>query len=55
MPEKEQITKGILDLLVAIADKEKRTAIEKREYGDAAVAAFLEGMFKEASKSIKDC
>ena len=55
MPEKDEITKGILDLLATIADREKKHAIDKREYGDAAVAAVLEGMFKEARKSIKDC
>ena len=55
MTEKNEITKGILDLLVQIADKEKKNAIDKREYVDAAVATILEGMFKEARKSIKDC
>ncbi len=32
MPEKDEITKGILDLLAAIAGDEKKHAIDKREY-----------------------
>jgi hypothetical protein len=55
MPEKEKITKGILELLAEIAAREKKKAVNKDEYVDAFVAQFLESMFKEASKSIKDC
>ena len=55
MPEKDEITKGILDLLAEIAAREKKKAINKDEYLDAAIATVLEIWFKEARKSIKDC
>jgi hypothetical protein len=55
MPEKEQITKGILELLAEIAAREKKKAINKDEYFDAFLATVFESWFKEASKSVKDC
>ena len=55
MPEnKNEIAKGILELLAGIAEREKKNAIDKREYGDASVATVFETIFKEARKSL-DC
>jgi hypothetical protein len=52
MPENNEIAKGLLNLFAEIAEREKKNAISKREYGDASVATVLEIIFKEARKSL---
>jgi hypothetical protein len=47
-----EITKGILDLLSGIAEREKQKAINKDEYFDAFLAQILESWFKNARKSV---
>jgi hypothetical protein len=54
MTEKEEITKAVLELLAEIAARERKKAINKDEYLDAAVATILEVWLKEARKSIND-
>jgi hypothetical protein len=53
MSTKDEITKGILELLAEIAEREKKKAINKDDYFDAFLAQILESWFKDARKSIK--
>jgi hypothetical protein len=48
-----EITKGVLDLLAQIAEKEKKKAVNKNEYFDAFVAQLFESWLKDARKSLK--
>jgi hypothetical protein len=47
-----EITKGVLNLLAEIAEREKQKAIKKDEYLDAFLAQILEGWLREARKSL---
>lgn len=53
MTTKDEITKGILELLAEIAKRERKKAIERDEYFDAFLATVLESWFKDARKSIE--
>jgi len=53
MSTKDEIMKGIFELLAEIAEREKKKAINKDEYVDAAILQISESLFKEAKKSIK--
>jgi len=48
-----EITKGVLDLLAQIAEREKKKAVGKNEYFDAFVAQLFESWLKDARKSLK--
>lgn len=52
MTEGEEVHKAICKTLVEISMREKEKAIESGNYEDALVASFLEGLFKEAEKSL---
>lgn len=47
-----EITKGVLDLLAEIAEREKKKAVDKNEYFDAFLAQILKGWLTEARKSL---
>jgi len=49
---KDEITKGVLELLAEIANREKKKAVNRDDYFDAFIAQVLESWFKEARKSI---
>jgi hypothetical protein len=52
MPAKDDITKGVLELLTEIAKNEKQKAVKRSDYFDASVAQLFESMFKGARDSI---
>lgn len=52
MTTKDEITKGVLELIAEIANREKKKAVNRDDYFDACIAQVLESWFKEASKSI---
>ena len=52
MSTKNEITKGILELLSEIANREKKKAVSRDDYFDAFIAQVLESWFKETRKSI---
>jgi hypothetical protein len=52
MSVNNEITKGVLELLVEIANREKKKAITRDDYFDAFLAQVLESWFKDARKSI---
>lgn len=52
MSAKDEITKGILELLSDISNREKKKAVNRDEYFDAFIAQVLESWFNEARKSI---
>lgn len=54
MTEREEITKAVLELLAEIAARERKKAINRDEYLDAAVATVLEVWLKEARKSMNN-
>jgi len=51
MTENKEIDKAICRVLVEIAQREKKKAIQNDEYGDALVATIFEGLFKQAELS----
>jgi len=51
MTENKEIGKAICRVLVEIAQREKKKAIQNDEYGDALVATIFEGLFKQAELS----
>jgi hypothetical protein len=53
MPTTDEITKGILELLAEIAEREKKKAIQRDAYLDASVAQVFESLLKDARKSMK--
>lgn len=53
MSAKDEIMKGLLELLAEIAEREKKKAINNDEYIDAAMLQIFESLSKEARKSIK--
>ena len=53
MSAKDEITKGVLELLSEIANREKKKAVNRDDYLDAFIAQVLESWFKEARRSIK--
>lgn len=52
MSTRDEITKGVLELLAGIADREKKKAVNRDDYFDAFIAQVLESWFKDASKSV---
>ena len=53
MTNEDEVTKALCRLLAEIAEREKKKAIQKDDYGGALIASFVEGLFKEAEKSIE--
>jgi hypothetical protein len=53
MSGKDDITKGILELLTEIAKNEKLKAVKRSDYFDASVAQLFESMFKNARNSMQ--
>jgi hypothetical protein len=53
MSTKDEITKGVLELLAEIAKKEKEKAVKRDDYFDAFVAQLFESWLKDARKSLK--
>ncbi|MGD0978662.1 MAG: hypothetical protein ABR962_05920 [Candidatus Bathyarchaeia archaeon] len=49
---KDEITKGILELLTEIAKNEKQKAVKRSDYFDASVAQLFESMLKDARNSM---
>ena len=49
----EEIVAAIYRTLTQIAEKEKRKAINEDDYGSAFLIGILEGIFKEAERSVK--
>ena len=54
MSDGDEIGKALCSALASIAGKEKEKAIQRQDYGDALIASFVEGLFKEAGKSFTD-
>ena len=50
----EEITAAVYRALAQIAEREKQKAIRKDDYGSAFFISILEGIFKEAEKSVKE-
>jgi hypothetical protein len=53
MSTKDEITKGVLELLTEIAKNEKQKAVKRNDYFDASVAQLFESLFKDARNSMK--
>jgi len=49
--EDNEIGKAICRVLAEIAEREKKKAIQKDDYGGALVASIFKGLFKEAELS----
>lgn len=54
MTDEEEIGKALCRVFAEIAEREKKKAIQKDDYGGALIASFIEGLFKEAEKSIQE-
>lgn len=48
----EEVTKAIFSTLVEISKRERKKAIQCDNLEDALVASFIEGLFREAKKSL---
>lgn len=53
MSSGNEIEKAFCRVLAEIADREKKKAIQNDDYGNALIASFVEGLFKEAERSYK--
>jgi len=53
MSDKKEIEKVLCNTLAVIAGREKEKAIQKDDYGNALIASFVEGLFREAERSFK--
>lgn len=49
----EEVSKAIWRTLIEISKKEKDEAIRCKNYEDALIAGFLEGLFREAERPPK--
>jgi len=52
MTDGDEIAKALCRLFTEIAERERKKAIQKDDYGTALIASFAEGFFKEAERSI---
>lgn len=52
MTNGDEIGKALCRTLAEIAEREKKKAIQKDDYGGALIASFLEGLFKDAEKTM---
>jgi len=52
MTNGEEIGKALCRAIAEIAEREKKKAIQKDDYGGALIASYLEGLFKEAEKTM---
>ncbi|HUW47118.1 MAG TPA: hypothetical protein VMW36_00005 [Patescibacteria group bacterium] len=50
--ENTELNKALCRLLVEIAEREKKKAIDSDDYGTALVATIFEGIFKEAEITV---
>jgi len=48
-----EIEKALCRALAEIAEREKKKAIHVDNYGNALIAGFMEGLFREAEKSFE--
>jgi len=48
-----EIEKALCRVLAEIAEREKKKAIQVDNYGNALIAGFMEGLFREAEKSFE--
>jgi len=46
-----EIEKALLRVLAEIAEREKKKAVQADNYGNALIAGFMEGLFRDAEKS----
>jgi len=53
MSADREIAKALCETLVAITEREKKKALQSHDYADALIASFIEGLFREAEKSLK--
>lgn len=53
MSSENEIEKALCRVLAEIAEREKKKAIQVGDYGDALIAGFMEGLFREAETSFK--
>jgi hypothetical protein len=50
--ENKELNKALCRLLIEIAEREKKKAINSDDYGTALVASIFEGIFKEAEVAV---
>jgi len=53
MTEGDEISKAFCRFLAEIAEREKKNAIQRDDYGSAFIATIFEGLFKEAERSFE--
>jgi len=53
MSGENEIEKALCRVLAEIAEREKKKAIQNDNYGNALIAGFVEGLFREEEKSFQ--
>ena len=51
MADEDEVAQALCRVLTEIAEREKRKALQRDDYGSALVASIFEGIFKEAEHS----